>query len=121
MSIVEDVRKALQDTLAPDLKALAVKVEELEKRMNLRFDAVDARLQGFERRLDDQHAYSEKRFESEREYLDKRFDGLERMLSQQQLINSLVERVRLLESGATLQKPPQEGSRHAASEIERAG
>ena len=44
MSSVEDVRKALQDTLAPDLKALTVKVEELEKRMNLRFDAMDDRM-----------------------------------------------------------------------------
>jgi hypothetical protein len=70
MSIVEDVRKALQDTIAPDLRALAVRVDELEKRMNLRFEAMDSKMHGLERCFDDR-----------REYLEKRFDSLERMLS----------------------------------------
>ena len=98
MSVVEDVRKALQDTLAPDLKALAVRVEELERRMDLRFQAIEGR------------------FDDQRAYLEKRFDGLERMLSQQQLISSLAERIHILEN-ATRTVP----SSRKESEIERAG
>jgi len=63
MEVIEDVRKVVQDTIAPDLKALAVRVEELEKRMDERFQAV------------------EKRFDDQRDYLEKRFDSLERLLN----------------------------------------
>ena len=63
MGVIEDVRKVIQDTVAPDLKALAVRVEELEKRMDERFQAV------------------EKRFDDQRDYLENRFDSLERLLN----------------------------------------
>lgn len=98
MSVVEDVRKVIQDTLAPDLKALTVRVEELERRMGLRF-------QSLEQRFDDQQGY-----------LEKRFDGLERMLSQQQLISSLAERIHILENAARTAP-----NARKESEIERAG
>jgi hypothetical protein len=105
MGVIEDVRKVIQDTVAPDLKALAVKVEELEKRMELKFQSV-------EQRFDDQRDYLDKRFDG----IDKRFDGLERMLNQQQLINSLVERVRALETGVKASPVV-----HEESKMERAG
>jgi hypothetical protein len=98
MSVVEDVRKVLQDTLAPDLKALTVRVEDLERRMDLRFQAL------------------EQRFDDQRTYLEKRFDGLERMLSQQQLISSLAERIHILETVA--RSAP---AARKEAEIERAG
>ena len=37
MGSVDDVRKAMQDFLAPDLKALAVRLEALEKEMRAGF------------------------------------------------------------------------------------
>jgi len=98
MGVIEDVRKVIQDTVAPDLKALTVKVEELEKRIDSKFQAV------------------EHRFDDQRSYTEKRFDSLERMLNQQQVINGLVERVRFLEN--SVRATP---ATHEESKIERAG
>jgi hypothetical protein len=41
MSNVEDARKIIQDLLAPDLKALAVRVENLETEMARRFTSAE--------------------------------------------------------------------------------
>ena len=98
MEVIEDVRKVVQDTIAPDLKALAVRVEELEKRMDERFQAV------------------EKRFDDQRDYLEKRFDSLERLLNEQQVINGLVERVRFLETTVRATPAAREETR-----VEKAG
>ena len=98
MEVIEDVRKVVQDTIAPDLKALAVRVEELEKRMDERFQAV------------------EKRFDDQRDHLEKRFDSLERLLNEQQVINGLVERVRFLET--TVRATP---AAHEETRVEKAG
>lgn len=38
MGTIEDIRKAFQDFLAPEVRSITVKVESLEKRMNERFD-----------------------------------------------------------------------------------
>lgn len=91
MGVIEDVRKVIQDTVALDLKALAVRVEEMEKRIAQRFD-------------------------DQRDYMEKRFDSLERMLNQSQVINGLVERVRFLEN--SMRATP---AVHEESKIERAG
>lgn len=39
MSAVDDARKLMQDLLAPDLKALAVRVEALDAEVKLRFNS----------------------------------------------------------------------------------
>jgi hypothetical protein len=41
MGTLEDIRKVLQDFLSPEIRSLAVRLEELEKRMNERFDAAE--------------------------------------------------------------------------------
>jgi hypothetical protein len=41
MSNLEDARKIIQDLLAPDLKALAVRVENLENEMARRFTSAE--------------------------------------------------------------------------------
>jgi hypothetical protein len=38
---VDEARKLVQDLIAPDLRALTVRVEEMEKRMNARFDGIE--------------------------------------------------------------------------------
>ena len=63
MGVIEDVRNAIQDTVAPDLKALTVRVDELEKRIDQRFNG-------------------------QRDYFEKRFDSMERLLNQQQVAES---------------------------------
>jgi len=91
MGVIEDVRKVIQDTVPPDLKALAVRVEELEKRM-------------------------EQRFNDQRGYMEKRFDSLERVLNQQLVINSLIDRVRFLET--SVRATP---DAHEETRVEKAG
>ena len=41
MSVIDDVRQALQDFLAPELRAITATIDALEKVMNARFDLVD--------------------------------------------------------------------------------
>ena len=52
MSVVEDIRKVAQDFLAPELRAIAVRIEELEKRMDLRFKAVDDRFTAQDQKME---------------------------------------------------------------------
>ncbi|HVW79146.1 MAG TPA: hypothetical protein VHB45_16145 [Alloacidobacterium sp.] len=56
MSVVEDTRKLLQDFLAPELRAIAVRLDALEARMNDRFLLVEQRLtqQDIQRQQDKQ-------------------------------------------------------------------
>ena len=56
MSVVEDTRKLLQDFLAPELRAIAVRLDALETRMNDRFLLVEQRLtqQDIQRQQDKQ-------------------------------------------------------------------
>jgi hypothetical protein len=48
MGSVEDVRKVIQDLVAPDLKSLNVRLDSLEKEIGLKFDAVDSRFKAAE-------------------------------------------------------------------------
>ena len=41
MGTIDDVGKVFQDLIAPDLKALALRLELLEKEMKLRFDQAE--------------------------------------------------------------------------------
>jgi hypothetical protein len=62
MGTIEDLRKVLQDFLAPELRAIAVKLDSLEKR-------VDDRFASAEKRTDD-------RFTSLEKHIDERFNGV---------------------------------------------
>jgi hypothetical protein len=44
MGNIEDLRKVIQDFVAPDLKALTMRVDGLEKSMNARFDVAEKRM-----------------------------------------------------------------------------
>ena len=70
MSVVEDVRQVLQDFLAPELRALAVKidavdqkVDSLEAKMNAKFETVEAKLQTINHRIDALEETTQIRFE----------------------------------------------------------
>jgi hypothetical protein len=41
MGNVEDVRKVIQDFVAPDMKAISARIDALEKGMNLRFTSAE--------------------------------------------------------------------------------
>jgi outer membrane murein-binding lipoprotein Lpp len=47
MGTIEDIRKALQDFLAPELREMTAKIESLEKRMTLHLDALSASMDAF--------------------------------------------------------------------------
>lgn len=44
MSVVDDVRKAMQDFLAPELRDLAARIEALEKHIDHRFNTLEQML-----------------------------------------------------------------------------
>jgi archaellum component FlaC len=87
MGVIEDVRSALQDFVAPELHELQARIDALaeqqkqfradvDKRFDAvdkRFDTVDKRFDGVEKRFDG----VDKRFDS----VDKRFEKLEDKLS----------------------------------------
>lgn len=65
MGALDDTRKILQDFLAPELRAIAV-----------RLDAVEKRLDRFERQVDERFEKMDKRFEQ----VDKRFEQMDKHL-----------------------------------------
>jgi tetrahydromethanopterin S-methyltransferase subunit G len=98
MSVVEDSRKILQDFIAPELRAIAARLEALEKRFDgfensigQRFEAAekhfDQRMQGFEKRLDDLEHRA-----------DKRHDEVMAAIRQVIDYNSIQQRLARLES-----------------------
>jgi uncharacterized protein YdcH (DUF465 family) len=55
MGVVDDVRKALQDFLGPELRAVNARLDAVDSQfqaVNDRFDAVDARLKAMEQVID---------------------------------------------------------------------
>ena len=60
MSLIDDTRKVLQDVIAPDLKAINVRLDAVERVMNLRFEQIDKRFEQMEKRIDEQFAQNEK-------------------------------------------------------------
>lgn len=55
MGAIEDTRKVLQDFLAPELRAIAVRLDALEKRMDGFEHRTEKRFDDAERRADKQH------------------------------------------------------------------
>jgi hypothetical protein len=84
MSVVEDSRKVLQDFVAPELRAISVRLDVLEKRFEERFQLsekrFDERFQHLEKRFDEKLEASEKRLGQRIDFLDKRLDGLEQKI-----------------------------------------
>ena len=81
MGCVDDVRKVMQDFLAPDLKALAARLEALEREMNAGFARADKKMRtGFE------HAekMNLERFESLKNEMYKGFASAEKLSSTRQ-------------------------------------
>jgi hypothetical protein len=52
MSVVEDVRQAFQDFLAPELRAMVARLDALEKVMDARFSAQDVKIEGLQKSAD---------------------------------------------------------------------
>ena len=91
MSVYDDVKKGIQDFLAPDikeikgeLKAINVRLDAMEKNTDTRFNAMgkntDTRFQAIEEKLTSRFNGIDQRFDDliERLELDRRIEKLER-------------------------------------------
>ena len=84
MGVIEDVRKVIQDLVAPELQSLAVKLESFERESRMRDemsrDVLGARLDALSAKIDAMSARSEAQYASILNALDlgRRLDALER-------------------------------------------
>ncbi len=79
MSVIDDTRKVLQDVIAPDLKAINVRLDAVERVMNLRFEQVDEHFEQIGKRMDERFAQVDKRFEQMDKRMDERFAQSEKL------------------------------------------
>ena len=98
MSVVEDIRKVAQDFLAPELRAIAVRIEELEKRMDLRFKAVDDRFSVQDQKMNDRFTAQDQKMETAEQRATERHAQLMREISRLADVIELKERVARIES-----------------------
>ncbi len=82
MSVIDDTRKVLQDVIAPDLKAINVRLDAVERVMNLRFEQVDERFEQIGKRIDERFAQVDKRFEQMDKRMDERFAQVDKRFEQ---------------------------------------
>jgi hypothetical protein len=84
MGVIEDVRKVIQDLVAPELKSLAVKLESFERESRMRDemtrDLLGARMEALSAKMDAMSARTEAQYASIMNALDlgRRLDALER-------------------------------------------
>ena len=89
MGNVDDIRKAFQDIIAPDVKALDVKVDALRQQIDLKVDALeqktDLKLQLLSAKIDSNHATVMNALTtiSTTLAMDKRLDAVERELKKE--------------------------------------
>ena len=74
MSVIEDSRKVLQDFIAPELRAIDVRLTALEKR----FDEAQKHT---DQRFDTMQKHTDQRFDDIQKHVDQRFDSFERRMS----------------------------------------
>ena len=82
-TLVEDLRKALQDVVAPDLKVIAFEVKELReefKHLNLLVESQGkgfyAALQGLDQKIEDVRHGLEQKIDTVRSDLGQKMDGV---------------------------------------------
>ena len=83
MSALDDTRKLLQDMIAPDLKAIGVRLDTLEKRFEAAEKNVNQRFETAEKNVNQRFEAAEKnvnqRFEAAEKNVNQRFDAIERI------------------------------------------
>jgi len=90
MSVVEDIRQALQDFLAPELRAVAAKFESIESKI----DAVNIRISSLEKAVDSRFSAAEEKANIRQEAMDARFSAAEEKANvRQEMILVQFERI----------------------------
>ena len=98
MSVVEDVRTAIQDFLAPQLRELAARMDSLEKVMVAKFDAVDFKLESFNQQVNSKFETQEANAGSLRREMNARFDAVANQIYDLKSALELDRRLSRLES-----------------------
>jgi len=78
MSVIEDMRKVLQDFLAPELRAVHARLDAIEEKMEVRFSAI-------EEKMDTRFEMVNTRIMA----LDVKIDGLKTMLELEKRVERL--------------------------------
>ncbi len=73
MGTIDDIRKAFQDIIAPELRAISVRLESVEKRMDERLASLDKRIDAIDKRMDE-------RLESFEKIVSERFSALDKAI-----------------------------------------
>jgi len=76
MSVVEDVRKVVQDLVAPELKSLAVEVKSGKEESKLRDESLAAKIESWERESKLRDEITQAKIEIVRDSLGARIDAL---------------------------------------------
>jgi hypothetical protein len=89
MSVVEDVRQVLQDFISPELRALAMKMDNLEKRLDTFERSVETRFDTFERSVETRLVNQDKLAEARHNEIIANFETMKINLQ----LNSRLERL----------------------------
>ncbi len=76
MSVIEDSRKVLQDFIAPELRAIAVRLDALEKRFEVADKKAEDRFAATDRKIDNQFNTLDKKIDDVDKRAEKRHDEL---------------------------------------------
>jgi flagellar capping protein FliD len=91
MSVVDEVRKAFQDFVAPDIKSLSVRLDAVDQRLDRVEKHVDQRFTDMQRQVD-------QRFDDLRRHIDSQFDSLRYDLRLNERVSAIESRLREQES-----------------------
>ena len=83
----------MQDLIAPELRALSVRLDAVEKQL----EVIDKRFDGVDRKFDDVERRAEKRHQELMHHMDQRIDDLGFLLRKSMEVKEIVERVTALE------------------------
>ncbi len=86
MSVIEDARKVMQDLIAPELRALSVRLDAVEKQL----DGIDKKFGDVERKADQRH-------QELLHHMDQRIDDPGFLLRKSMEVKEIVDRVTALE------------------------
>ena len=76
MSVIEDVRKVVQDLVAPELKSLSVKLDNMDSESKLRDQSLVAKIESAERESKLRDEITQARIDIVRDSMGARIDAL---------------------------------------------
>ena len=82
MSVVEDVRQALQDFIAPELRAFRARLDAMEGRFDAKLDAINGRSEGRFDAVNIRRDAIDQRFDDMLTIMDTRFGSLGKDVAQ---------------------------------------